>query len=155
MEDTVLQETRSRRKRFAIFDFDWTLVKPRQGRRFPKSVEDWQYLLPSVPDTIHTFAKTHQIVIVTDQSKPWKIEQIRQVVADLDVTPMTVVIGVKTNKPDTALFRSVFPVVDKGFFVGDAAGRPGDWSDKDRVFAQNLGVPFFTPEEIFPYIGHR
>ena len=112
-------------------------------------LEDWQYLRPSVPDTIRKFAKTHQIVIVTDQSKPWKIDQIRQVVADLDVKPITIVIGVKTNKPDIALFRSVFPVVDKGFFVGDAAGRPGDWSDKDRVFAQNLDVPFFTPEEIF------
>ena len=34
--------------------------------------------------------------------------------------------------------------------MGDAAGRQGDWSDKDRVFAERLGVPFFTPEQVFP-----
>jgi bifunctional polynucleotide phosphatase/kinase len=63
----------------------------------------------------------------------------------------TVVIGFKTQKPDTSLFRSAYPTVGTGsFYVGDAAGRPGDWSDKDAQFAANLGVPFKTPESMFP-----
>lgn len=43
------------------------------------------------------------------------------------------------------------------FFVGDAAGRPvntilktiKDHSSSDRLFAMNIGIKFFTPEEHF------
>jgi bifunctional polynucleotide phosphatase/kinase len=151
MNDVVLQPKISRRSKFAIFDFDWTIVKPKEGRKFPKDVDDWQYIRESVPRIVKKYAKDHQIVIVTDQSKAWKIEQIQHVLADLEVEA-TVIIGVKTQKPDTALFNKVFPKYDpeKLFYVGDAAGREGDWSDKDKLFASNLGIKFFSPEEIFP-----
>ena len=152
MDDLVIQIKKLRRSKFAIFDFDWTLVKPRDARPFPKEATDWQYLRLSVPDTLRKFAKDHQIVIVTDQSKPWKVDQIKAVLADLDIE-VTVIIGVKeeSKKPSTNLFTTTFPKFDssKGFYVGDAAGRKGDWSDKDRIFAERLGVKFYTPEEIF------
>lgn len=32
------------------------------------------------------------------------------------------------------------------FFVGDAAGRPSDFAGTDRKWAENLGMPFYTPE---------
>jgi len=35
------------------------------------------------------------------------------------------------------------------FYVGDAAGREGDFSDSDKEFAKNAGVPFYTPEAFF------
>ena len=35
------------------------------------------------------------------------------------------------------------------FYCGDAAGRPKDFSDSDRGFAQAAGLRFFTPEELF------
>jgi bifunctional polynucleotide phosphatase/kinase len=65
---------------------------------------------------------------------------------------VTAVIGVKTKKPDTALFLKVFPKLhpERSFYVGDAAGDKGDWSDKDRVFAESLGMRFVRPEELFP-----
>jgi len=137
----------------AIFDYDWTLVKPKEGRRFPKNVADWQYLRPSVPDVIRKYAKDHRIVIVTDQSKQWKVDQIIAVVTDLAINA-TVIVGVKeaNQKPSTSLFYAGFPKLnkDKALYVGDAAGRPGDWSDKDRIFAEKLGVKFYVPEDIFP-----
>ncbi len=43
----------------------------------------------------------------------------------------------------------------KSFYVGDAAGREAserrkkDFSSSDRLFAENVGVKFFTPEEYF------
>lgn len=152
MDDQIIQTKRSRKTKFAIFDFDWTIVKPKSGQTFPKDAGDWQYLRKSVKQTLQTYAKTYQIVIVTDQSKPWKIEQIQQFLQDVQIEPITVIIGGKTKKPDTSLFLSVFPTIqkEKAFYVGDAAGRKGDWSDRDRVFAERLGVPFYTPEQIFP-----
>jgi len=152
MEDTVIRLP-SRRQRLAIFDFDWTLVKPKEGRRFPTKATDWTWLRPSVPEVVHKFAKDHQIVIVTDQSKPWKLDQIRAVIAELGIVEhLTIVVGVKTQKPDPSLFHSAYPRFhkEKAFYVGDAAGRPGDWSDKDQKFAAAIGVEFKTPEELFP-----
>jgi bifunctional polynucleotide phosphatase/kinase len=35
------------------------------------------------------------------------------------------------------------------FFVGDAAGRKGDHSNCDKLFAENSNIPFYTPEEYF------
>ncbi|ODQ64599.1 PNK3P-domain-containing protein [Nadsonia fulvescens var. elongata DSM 6958] len=37
----------------------------------------------------------------------------------------------------------------RSFYVGDAAGRSGDFSDSDLKFAQNIGLLFRTPEEFF------
>lgn len=39
--------------------------------------------------------------------------------------------------------------IESSFFVGDAAGRPKDFSDSDLKFAQAIGLQFYTPEEFF------
>lgn len=38
---------------------------------------------------------------------------------------------------------------DDSFYVGDAAGRPGDFASSDKDFAKNANVKFMVPEEIF------
>lgn len=38
---------------------------------------------------------------------------------------------------------------ENSFFVGDAAGRPGDHLDCDLEFARGVGIDFKTPEEFF------
>jgi bifunctional polynucleotide phosphatase/kinase len=43
----------------------------------------------------------------------------------------------------------VKPDLKASFFVGDAAGRAGDHSAVDKEFAENVGIRFFVPEEIF------
>lgn len=138
----------------AIFDFDGTLVKPKDGRPFPKDIDDWQYTRSSVPEVIADYARTYHIVIVTDQSKAWKVDQIKTVIEDLKLTnKATIIIGVKTQKPSTALFKQAIQIdlhKTDSFYVGDAAGRPGDWSDRDKLFASALDIPFHVPEDIFP-----
>ncbi len=140
--------------KMAIFDFDWTLVKPREGRTFPRDVDDWQWTRPSVPAMLQGIAATQTVVILTDQTKQWKLDQIRAALAAAGLPDTTVIVGNKTKKPSTALFMSVFPDFDymthDAYFVGDAAGRPGDWATTDLEFARNLRVPFLTPEEFFP-----
>lgn len=151
----LLPDKVSKAKRLAIFDFDWTMVKPKNGRRFPKDRSDWEWWSPRVPEVIRDYARRRfRIVLVTDQSKPWKIDMIRDVLEVLGVSA-TVVIGTEpeTKKPHTGQFLSVIPETSmdktKSFFVGDAAGRPGDWADTDRRFAEAIGVRFDTPEALF------
>ena len=51
--------------------------------------------------------------------------------------------------------------VENSFYCGDAAGRRVGWAHKrkkdfscsDRLFASNLGIKFYTPEEYF--MGHK
>lgn len=39
--------------------------------------------------------------------------------------------------------------MENSFFVGDALGRKTDFSDSDKMFAQNVGVKCYSPEEFF------
>jgi bifunctional polynucleotide phosphatase/kinase len=132
----------------AGFDFDGTLVRPREGRTFPKDRSDWQWKRASVPERIRDLvAGGWRIVIITDQTKGWKEDMIADVVGALGV-PVEVLVHRKTKKPDTSQVEARGWVLS--FYVGDAAGRPSDWSDCDRIFAERLGVPFHTPEDFFP-----
>jgi len=151
MDDLIFRTKKSVRSKLLILDFDGTLVKPKEGRQFPKDVEDWQFTRDSVPETVKGLAKGRQIVLVTDQTKPWKVDQIKTVMREIGVE-YTAVIGGKTHKPSTALFDSVFPTFNRSdsLYIGDAGGREGDWSDVDKKFATAVGVKFYSPEEVFP-----
>jgi bifunctional polynucleotide phosphatase/kinase len=153
----LLPDKPSQAKRLAMFDFDGTLVKPKEGRRFPKNREDWEWWHSRVPDVLRDYARRRfRIVLITDQSKPWKIDMIRDVLTATGVSA-TVVIGIEKaeKKPNNTQFWSVFSEAkntirwDKSFYVGDAAGRPGDWAAVDKAFAEGINVPFFTPEQMF------
>jgi bifunctional polynucleotide phosphatase/kinase len=160
MEGLVILEHRKIRKereKLAIFDMDWTLIKPREGRRFPKNAEDWQWLRASVPGVVRGYAKKgYRVVILTDQSKDWKVDTVRSVLAGLDVPAVAIVAFAKElQKPGVEGFMKVFG--EKGYklgesvYVGDAAGRDGDWAGVDKEVAQRLGVGrFMVPEEAFP-----
>lgn len=141
--------------KYAIFDVDWTLIKPKDGRKFPQNVEDWIWLRESVPETIRKYHDDHyNIVFLTDQTKPWKVSMIENVIKEINV-PITCLIAMnKTyHKPNPSFFMDIIETdgIDKktSFFVGDAAGREGDWSRNDIDVAAKIGVKFYTPEEIF------
>lgn len=144
----------SSNKKFAIFDVDWTLIKPKDGRKFPQNVDDWTWLRESVPKTIRKYHEDkYKIVFLTDQTKPWKVSMIENVIKEIDV-PITCLIAMnkKYHKPNPDFFMEIFRGAydhDTSFFVGDAAGREGDWSKNDIGVAEKIGVKFYTPEEIF------
>lgn len=140
--------------KIAGFDFDGTLVRPKEGRVFPKNKDDWRWMRPSVPERLRALAaEGWRLVIITDQTKRWKADMIADVVAAVGV-PIDVIIHWDTKKPNTdaVIARGLVP----SFYVGDAAGRTGsDWSNCDREFAERLGIPFHTPEEFFPVASPR
>lgn len=158
MENTIVYQNKKLRKDkkdFAIFDVDWTLIKPREGRRFPKTADDWQWFSENVPIVIRRwYRKGYRIVLITDQTKPWKVDMIKAVIEEIGV-PVTALISMhkSVHKPNPIFFNSVFPEgsfdTEKSFYVGDAAGRAGDWADVDKAIAEKLKLSFYTPEEAF------
>lgn len=142
-------------KNIAAFDFDWTIIKPKNGKEFPKNKDDWEFLRNNTKDIIKNYAKTHDLVIFTSQTKEWKIDMIRDVLKEIK-EDFTVCIGfgkdAKFKKPDPELFDLVIREFDQeiSFYAGDAAGRDIDWADVDKRFAENVGIAFKTPEEVFP-----
>lgn len=144
------------RKKIASFDYDWTLVKPKSNHTVPKNVDDWMWLRPNVPDILQSYYdKGYSIMIFTNQSKPWKIDQIKDVLGLLKI-PMLIVIATSKEyyKPNPCIFNeNVQKIWDKkySFYCGDALGRVADWSDSDKQFADNIGMQIKQPEEIFPF----
>ncbi len=148
------------RSKMAAFDFDWTLVKPKGNRKFPRSVGDWEWLFPSVQEKLRALHHDgYMIVLFTNQSKNWKFSQIQEVTVALQLGgPVHVYAAFSKEhhyKPNPFMFHqlelnSSVPIdKEQSFFVGDALGRPDDFSDSDRRFAENIGIRWMSPEEFF------
>lgn len=141
--------------KIAAFDYDWTLVCPKEGKTFPKDVDDWTWMYPCIPDQLKRYNEEgYCVVIFTNQSKPWKVTQIQTVAQSLDIPVFIVVATDKADyKPNPILYEALVDSsnVDKAtsFFVGDALGRKGDFADSDKVFAENVGLKCYSPEEFF------
>lgn len=142
--------------KMAGFDYDHTLVEPLNGKTFPTDVNDWQWLTPAVPIRLKEYHDNGcMIVVFTNQSKEWKHKQIKLVMEQLNI-PLFIVIATKKEeyKPNIGLFTTFIGenaiIKKESFFVGDAGGRPViDFSDCDKAFAKNIGIKWYSPEEIF------
>lgn len=141
----------------AGFDFEHTLIKPLNSRKFSKDVGDWMWLRPNVPDVIQKYhADGYRVLVFTNQTEAWKLFMINTALTTLGI-PITVMIGFGKNsvwkKPNKALFYHVIKTfdTDKSFYTGDAADATC-WSDMDRQFANNIGIKFKNINEIFPFI---
>jgi bifunctional polynucleotide phosphatase/kinase len=136
-------------------DYDWTLVNPKGGATFPTNIDDWEWYSSIVPEKLQKYYDDgYMLVVFTNQSKPWKCDQIRFAMSSLNIPLFIVVAKVKSEyKPNTILFDTLFTENEidksKSFFIGDALGRKNDFADSDKVFAQNIGIQYFPPEKIF------
>ncbi len=146
-------------QRIAAFDLDHTLIRPGNLRPFPTGPHDWEWTGPRVKAILQNLHRQgYGLVILTNQARftlTGSVKtRIERVVRDLDL-PLVVLVGKSSafRKPETASWtylRSTVAVDDRGsFFVGDAAGRAGDFSDSDREFARNTGLSFATNTQFF------
>lgn len=148
----------------AAFDLMWTIVRPTKGR-FSKTVDDIKFL----PNRIKILKKYmddgYLISIFTNNlttsinEQLIAINRISYIMTQIGVIPW---VGISTKsdiyrKPDIGMweiFKQTVPYdlidLDKSFYCGDAAGRIGDFADTDLNFGKNIGLKFYTPEEIFP-----
>ena len=151
----IHQNPTFKNQKLYIFDFIWTIVKPKEGRKIPLHKDDWMWLRSSVPIILQEISKKYQIVFLVDISPHQKfmIDMIQNVCFLLELNIIVLIANQKNyHKPNTALFESVFSSVDtsESYVIANIGGsRILEGVDKD--FASNIGVEFKTPEDIFPF----
>ncbi|GJE97041.1 PNK3P-domain-containing protein [Phanerochaete sordida] len=153
----------------AAFDLDGCLIESSIGKKkvkdAPPTFQWWRAIIPKKLKEIHD--EGYAIVVVTNQAlrgataiQEWK-KKVPLIGAALPEVPFhlfaaTARDGYRKPMPGMwyeleRIFAAEDVVIDKSasFFVGDAAGRQGDFAGTDRKWAQNVDIPFFTPEEYF------
>ncbi|XP_055850851.1 uncharacterized protein F21D5.5 [Episyrphus balteatus] len=160
--------------KIAGYDMDGTIITTKSGNVFPKNTEDWQIIYPEVPSKLKKLIEDgYKICFFTNQGGiakgKIKLEDFKQkikgICAKLNI-PIQVFIAVGDGfyrKPVPGMWNQLCEKDNDGiqidmkesFYVGDAAGRDAEGKKKkdhsccDRLFALNLGLTFFTPEEHF------
>jgi len=158
----------------AAFDFDGCLANtPLHG-----DANDWKMQFANVPRVLQGLHERGvKIVIITNESmdrfksadaigkcirkKCGRLEGFCRAVG-VPIQVLCATGGTSKNpdpfrKPGTAAFSwmaesangGIAPDLERCFYVGDAAGRPGDHSDSDAIFARNIGLEFFTETRFF------
>ncbi|XP_067408280.1 bifunctional polynucleotide phosphatase/kinase [Emydura macquarii macquarii] len=161
----------------AGFDLDGTIITTKSGKVFPTSPDDWRILYPEVPRKLKQLqSEGYKIVVFTNQLgisrgrlRPEVFKAKAEAVVERLGVPVQVFVATGTGiyrKPLLGTWEhlcekangAVALAVQSSLYVGDAAGRPPNWapghkkkdfSCSDRLFALNVGLPFYTPEEFF------
>ncbi|EWC45846.1 hypothetical protein DRE_04853 [Drechslerella stenobrocha 248] len=157
----------------AAFDLDSNLIETKSGRKFGKEADDWKWWHATVPQRLRKAVdEGYRLVVFTNQNglkldspkhekqvKDWK-QKINFIATALNL-PLLVYAATATDfyrKPRLGMYERLLSdlsdqacIIDleNSLFVGDAAGRKGDFSASDRKFAENIGIKFLTPEEYF------
>jgi len=149
----------------AAFDLDGTIIKsPFDKGSRPKFGTSWSWWNSRVPRKLRELhEKEYSIVIISNQALnpkmlvQWKqkVTSLARAIPDIPFTLFAATAKDSYRKPAPGMWtrmESLFEVAsisidkDRSFFVGDAAGRKGDFSDSDKGFADAVGLSFQTPE---------
>ncbi|KAA6429316.1 hypothetical protein WJX79_008683 [Trebouxia sp. C0005] len=156
--------------KIAAFDLDGTLVGTKGKAVFPVDEHDWRFFSKQVPKELQAFhEKGFKIVIFSNQNgiktalegkMATKVKgRVTNMLAEAGV-PAQILLATGTDqyrKPEKGMWdyfvqhgnEGKEPDHEESFFVGDAAGRLGDFADSDKQFAAAVGIPFKLPEDIF------
>ncbi|KAG8198999.1 hypothetical protein JTE90_001798 [Oedothorax gibbosus] len=164
------------REKVAAFDMDHTIIGTKSGKVFPVSTDDWRILYAEIPGKLKKLhSEGYKLMLFTNQkgisrgrtSAPDFKKKVERIIQKLGI-PIQAMVSTgsgKYRKPNTGMWeyfvqkcnQGVAVDIDSCIYVGDAAGRPENWAPKkkkdfscaDRLFALNVGLKFFTPEEFF------
>ncbi|KAK3610289.1 hypothetical protein CHS0354_029752 [Potamilus streckersoni] len=164
------------REKIAGFDIDGTIITTKSGKVFPVDNDDWRLWTGEIPKKLKKLNEDgYKVVFFTNQlgvaKGKTKIEDLQSkftLIVERIGVPIQILVSTSGGiyrKPATGMWDYLvqegndgMPIdLSKSFYVGDAAGRPEKWAPKkkkdfsssDRLFALNIGLQFFTPEEYF------
>jgi bifunctional polynucleotide phosphatase/kinase len=146
-------------KLVAAFDLDWTLTY-NEKHLYPKEVDDI-FIFPNRKKVLETLIENgYNIVIFTNQfaktkkEKQKKVERLTTFIEKINL-PICVYISTEKDnyrKPNIGMWnlfkkdREIKNVI----FVGDALGRPQDFSDSDKLFGEKINADEIkSPEDFF------
>lgn len=140
-----------------FLDLDHTIIQPKEGRRFPKSFDDWEFIESTKSKILEFYEKGYKIVIVSNQSGvstgitteeelEVKFETIKAI---LNIPILFFYAKTKDDddpmrKPNTGMAEKAAEIYDidweNSIMVGDASDKNVHFSDSDRKFAENAGI---------------
>lgn len=156
-------------------DLDWTLIRPVKGKVHPVDENDWQLLYSNLDVIKQKQTAGYKLVIFTNQggllSKKggqMGVDQFKtrwhhildKLEKEHSITGVYLLASLYDDfnrKPCTGMWEFVEGELNDGIqinrsaslYVGDMAGRKGDHSASDLLFAMNLGVTFQVPEVFY------
>lgn len=156
------------KKRILFCDLDGTLIKTISGKTFAEDVTDFR-LRKDVLDKIKSVAAFAHVAIVTNQGGIPKFVSSSDFEAKLKAIGMFVKLYTgcpvraaycdsmdkdnPSRKPNPgmleSLYNEVYPSYDKSqmLMIGDASGKPGQFSDSDKRCAENFGIDYLDVED--------
>ena len=155
-------------KKVLFIDLDGTLIKTISGKTFPEDITDCRIQLPVLDKIKETFPNLSYFFIVTNQGGIGKFISEADFGTKIDAISdlcffylnerrltmyydyLYCASNDKDNpyrKPSTAMLESLFEEwevesKDECIMIGDASGKPGDFSDSDKKCAENFGIDY-------------
>ena len=143
-------------------DMDGTLIETKSGKTFPEDWTDWQFK-DDVLESIINLAPDY-LLIVTNQGGIGKFVTVADFEKKLSniVDGLRLRTGVRTveavycasedknepmRKPNIGMFTKFTKTLNLSdkkdmLMIGDASGKPGNFSDSDKKFAINAGIDY-------------
>ena len=162
----------NKKYKIVFIDLDDTLIKPLSGSNFPKCIADMRIIWKTW-NALRDWAKEKsdwRVYIVSNQGgiskklvdeKLWKIKA-RYISAALfeylgksgvvDFTYCTTDDKADPlRKPNVGMLNQFWSSdykKEEAVMIGDASGRPGDFSDSDLKTAENFGIDFIDADDL-------
>jgi bifunctional polynucleotide phosphatase/kinase len=147
--------------KIAGFDLDSTIIKSTSNKKFTDDPDEWMLFNDNVIDIFNFLHNDgFKIVIITNQKgiglnkvdiQKWQ-QKINNIALKINI-PFHIYASKfddKWRKPLPTFWTMHQNTMPKhSFYCGDAAGRPGDFSDSDYKFAINSNTNFILPEDLF------
>ena len=156
-------------KKVLFIDLDSTLIKTVSGKTFPEDITDFRVQLPVLDKIIEKMPNLNMFFIVSNQgglkdikdkylftSKINAIESICRGYLSIKLDKFSFIDSLyccsmdKNNtyrKPNTGMLEQLYyqykvESKDECIMIGDASGKPGDFSDSDKKCSENFGIDY-------------